>query len=96
MKNLLIIILFVVGCSTDNIEKNIPKFDSNRAFQHLVDQCNFGPRSPGSNGHKDFSNYLEEYLTSLSSELITQEFSYLEHLTNIESLRPLWLLKFLI
>ena len=52
MKNLFIIILFLVGCSTDNIEKNIPKFDSNRAFQHLVDQCDFGPRNPGSNGHK--------------------------------------------
>ena len=75
MKNLFIIILFVVGCSTDNIEKNIPKFDSNRAFQHLVDQCDFGPRNPGSNGHKEFGNYLEEYLNLLSSELITQEFS---------------------
>ena len=36
MKYLFIIILFIVGCSTNNVEKNIPKFDSNRAFQHLL------------------------------------------------------------
>ena len=83
MKSLFIIILFLAGCSTNSVEKSVPEFDHNRAFQHLVDQCDFGPRNPGSIGHTEFSNYLEEYLNVLSSELIIQEFSYLEHLTNI-------------
>ena len=84
MKSLFIFILFLVGCSTNSVEKSVPQFDHNRAFQHLVDQCDFGPRNPGSIGHTEFSNYLEEYLNVLSSELIIQEFSYFEHLTNID------------
>ena len=83
MKSLFIIILFLAGCSTNSVEKSVPLFNHNRAFKHLVDQCDFGPRNPGSIGHTEFSIYLEEYLNVLSSELIIQEFSYLEHLTNI-------------
>ena len=83
MKSLFLVIFFLAGCSTSSVEKSVPQFDHNRAFQHLVDQCDFGPRNPGSIGHTEFSNYLEEYLNVLSSELIIQEFSYLEHLTNI-------------
>ena len=39
MKSLFIVILFLVGCSTNSVEKSVPEFDHNRAFQHLVDQC---------------------------------------------------------
>ena len=84
MKKIIIIILFLVGCSSNSSEKNIPSFDENSAFQHLLDQCSFGPRNPGSEGHERFSEYLESYLLSLSPNVIVQEFSYLEHLTETQ------------
>lgn len=84
MKKIIIIILFLVGCSSNSSEKNIPGFDKNSAFQHLLDQCSFGPRNPGSEGHERFSEYLESYLLSLSPNIIVQEFSYLEHLTETQ------------
>ena len=68
-------------CSSDISEKNIPTFNQKMAYQHLLDQCSYGPRNPGSEGHQEFSKYLEEYLSSLSKNVIIQEFSYTEHLT---------------
>ena len=73
--------IFFVGCSSDSSEKKIPSFNQKMAFQHLLDQCSYGPRNPGSEGHQEFSKYLEEYLSSLSKNVIIQEFSYTEHLT---------------
>ena len=70
MKKIIIIILFLVGCSSNSSEKNIPSFDENSAFQHLLEQCSFGPRNPGSEGHERFSEYLESYLLSLSPKSV--------------------------
>ena len=84
MNKLLIIIFFFVGCSQNNSSINIPSFDENRAFQYLLDQCSFGPRNPGSNGHKNFAIHLEKYLLNLSPDVLVQEFIYNEHITGIE------------
>ena len=81
MKKNILIAIFLVGCSSDISEKNIPTFNQKIAYQHLLDQCSYGPRNPGSEGHQEFSKYLEEYLSSLSKSVIIQEFSYTEHLT---------------
>ena len=81
MKKNILIAIFLVGCSSDISEKNIPTFNQKMAYQHLLDQCSYGPRNPGSEGHQEFSKYLEEYLSSLSKNVIIQEFSYTEHLT---------------
>jgi len=81
MKKIILIAIFFVGCSSDSSEKKIPSFNQKMAFQHLLDQCSYGPRNPGSEGHQEFSKYLEEYLSSLSKNVIIQEFSYTEHLT---------------
>ena len=81
MKKNILIAIFLVGCSSDISEKNIPTFNQKMAYQHLLDQCSYGPRNPGSEGHQEFSKYLEEYLSSLSKSVIIQEFSYTEHLT---------------
>lgn len=81
MKKIILITIFFVGCSSDSSEKKIPSFNQKMAFQHLLDQCSYGPRNPGSEGHQEFSKYLEEYLSLLSKNVIIQEFSYTEHLT---------------
>ena len=81
MKKIILIAIFFVGCSSDSSEKKIPSFNQKMAFQHLLDQCSYGPRNPGSEGHQEFSKYLAEYLSSLYKNVIIQEFSYTEHLT---------------
>ena len=40
------ILLFLLGCDSRNISVDIPKFNQDVAFKHLVDQCNYGPRNP--------------------------------------------------
>jgi len=85
MKRILFLILFLVSCNTTPIKSvDMPNFDSNQAFTYLEKQCEFGPRNPGSAGHSDFSNYLEDFLSDLSGKLIIQEFVYREPITNIE------------
>ena len=57
----IIILLFLLGCDSRNISVDIPKFNQDVAVKHLVDQCNYGPRNPGSDGHREFSKYLESF-----------------------------------
>ena len=86
MKRILVLVLILFfSCNTEprNL-KDIPNFDSNKAFTYLVKQCEFGPRNPGSSGHLEFSNYLETFLSELEGNLIIQEFIYTEPLTNME------------
>ena len=55
---LLLVILF----QSILLSQSIPYFDSDKAFSYLELQCDFGPRYPGSEGHLNFKNYLEEFL----------------------------------
>ncbi len=53
-----------------------PRFDEARAFGHLLKQCEFGPRNPGSEGHRQCLRYLTAELEK-SCETVRQEtFSY--------------------
>ena len=81
MKKYIIIILFILACSSSEGEKNIPEFDGNIAYQYIIEQCDFGPRNPGSTGHQQFANFLENYLLINSEKVIIQDFNYLEHIT---------------
>ena len=86
MKRILVLVLILFfSCNTEprNL-KDIPNFDSNKAFTYLVKQCEFGPRNPGSSGHLEFSNYLQTFLSELEGNLIIQEFIYTEPITNME------------
>jgi glutaminyl-peptide cyclotransferase len=84
MKFILFTLIFIIACSDEKAVTYIPNFDEQKAFSHLVDQCSYGPRNPGSEGYKNFSIYLEKYLKNLSSNLVIQEFTYLEHITGVE------------
>ena len=86
MKKYIIIILFILACSSSEGEKNIPEFDGNIAYQYIIEQCDFGPRNPGSTGHQQFANFLENYLLKNSDKVIIQDFNYLEHITGEDRL----------
>jgi Zn-dependent M28 family amino/carboxypeptidase len=67
----LIIILFASagGCQT-----KIPNFNGDAAFAHLVAQCDFGPRNPGSVGHQKALEYYLNILSPLADSVMTQPF----------------------
>lgn len=58
-----------IGCQT-----RIPVFNGNAAFTHLVAQCDFGPRNPGSVGHQKALDYFLNVLTPLADTVSTQSF----------------------
>tara|TARA_B100002052_G_scaffold130474_1_gene119732 strand:+ start:128 stop:1033 length:906 start_codon:yes stop_codon:yes gene_type:complete len=53
--------------------QSIPYFDSEKAFDYIKKQCEFGPRYPGSSGHYSFQLYLREFLKDKSDTLIVYE-----------------------
>lgn len=76
--------IIVFGCSQQQ-SVEVPRFSGVKAFQYLEKQCEFGPRNPGSTGHKEFANYLENFLKERFDNILIQEFEYIEPVT--ESLR---------
>jgi Zn-dependent M28 family amino/carboxypeptidase len=74
--------------SFTKVEAAPPEFDAEHAFQYLVQQCEFGPRNPGSKGHESTKKYLISELQQYSEEVVAQEFEYKDNekvfnLTNI-------------
>ncbi len=51
-----------------------PKFDGETAYQYLKRQCQFGPRVPGTKGHKDCLNYLIQELKKNADQVRKQPF----------------------
>jgi len=68
----LFIVLYVAiaGCQT-----KVPSFSGEKAFTHLVNQCDFGPRNPGSDGHKNALKYFMEVMAPLADTVYTQSFT---------------------
>ncbi|MEE8341256.1 MAG: M28 family peptidase [Candidatus Neomarinimicrobiota bacterium] len=62
-----------IGCQSSTIQ-----FDENSAFNWLEDQCEFGPRNPGSKGYFDCKEFLIKNLTEYSDTVFTQNFTYTE------------------
>jgi glutaminyl-peptide cyclotransferase len=51
-----------------------PVFDGTSAFRRLTEQCDLGPRYPGSPGHEAVQRYLEEKLETYGAKVSTQPF----------------------
>jgi len=56
--------------------QSLPKFDENRAYEYLVKQCQFGPRDPGSKGHRACLDYLHNELNKWADQVSTQKFTF--------------------
>ncbi|MFT4970781.1 MAG: glutaminyl-peptide cyclotransferase [Chitinophagales bacterium] len=73
--------LFLFACKTDPkpiiIEEFVlvkaPVFSEDTAYQHIINQVNFGPRVPNSEGHKLMGQWLGEQLNMLADTLIIQQ-----------------------
>jgi hypothetical protein len=57
-----------------------PKFDEKKAFQYLMEQCQFGPRNPGSQGHQKARDYLLDILEQYAKFVRSQDFFYFDSL----------------
>ena len=64
-----IITSFVFSLAFLSCGTSVPQFDSQSAFKHLIEQCDFGPRNPGSKGHEDTKNYILD----IQNKLIIQQ-----------------------
>ena len=51
------------------LTQNIPSFNSYRAMDLLNKQCSFGPRYPGSPGHRAMKEFLYKFLQPISDSL---------------------------
>ncbi len=55
-----------------------PLFDGDRAYNHLVAQCDFGPRPPGSDNLTECRAYIVDELEVLGWTVTLQTFAYME------------------
>jgi len=58
-----------------NCTTNPPaEFKGDRAYQYLKEQCQFGPRYPGSPGHKALKEYLLDFFSTYTNLVRSQDF----------------------
>ena len=74
MKHYIYLMIFLIASSI-GCQTRIPVFNGNAAFTHLVAQCDFGPRNPGSVGHQKALDYFLNVLTTLADTVSTQSFT---------------------
>lgn len=68
-KSLLLIIVLLAACHSGARD-----FDGERAYQFLKQQCDLGPRNPGSPGHAAERQMLIDFLKPLADTVIVQDF----------------------
>ncbi len=66
---LIFLVLFACNSSSE-------KFNGQKAFITLLEQCQFGPRYPGSEGHRKVRKYLLDKLSGYTNFIKTQDFVY--------------------
>ncbi len=65
---------FVILLSLSCLRGQVPEFDEIRAFEYLKKQCSFGPRSPGSSGHRKCLRFFIEELQKSADAVVEQPF----------------------
>lgn len=75
---LLIVIVFLTGISTGGcwLPSVQQTFDGQRAYQHVVAQCDLGPRPTGSAAGWATGDYITTELKKLGWTVTSQEFTY--------------------
>lgn len=64
------IAVFGYGCSSSEL----PEFNKDKAFEFLLDQCEIGPRAPGTKEHKILQRYLVSKLEKFGGNVSVQPF----------------------
>jgi hypothetical protein len=53
-----------------------PRFNGSSAYELVKRQVEFGPRVPGTDGHRAMADWVEEYLSERADTLIVQRFTH--------------------
>ena len=69
--------LFIITCG-----KTV-EFSGESAYQYLLKQCEFGPRNPGSEGHKRCMQYLRDELSLYADVVNIHPFTHFDSKRNI-------------
>jgi glutaminyl-peptide cyclotransferase len=81
---ILVIALFVVGFFVLKPQPGGQEFDGERAYQDVLNQVDFGPRTPGSDAHAQTIEYISDELRKAGWKVELQKTFMLDHeLTNI-------------
>ncbi|MEN8097800.1 MAG: M28 family peptidase [Chloroflexota bacterium] len=74
----LLLVLFIAACTQTSIQRRQPEdvFDGDRAFEHVKQQMEFGPRPSGSLAIDETRSYFENELQSLGWTVEFQEFKH--------------------
>jgi len=64
------------------IVSNEITFDSSKAYNYVLQQCEFGPRYPGSKGHQQCKEFLFSELSKYSNETIINAHKIVDPLTS--------------
>ena len=75
MRYLIIIVFFGFMFSNDN-------FDSSKAYNYVLQQCDFGPRYPGSDGHKECKDFLFNKMSEYCDEVNLDKHTIVDPLTS--------------
>ena len=75
----------LAGCGSERLQRNAAQtghapefryaFDAGRAFAYLEKQVSFGPRNPGSEGHRRCLDWLKEEAGKTADRVFTQSFT---------------------
>ncbi len=63
-------VMMETGCGGGEV----PEFNQQKAFQFLTDQCDIGPRYPGTRGHREVQRYIAGKLKRFKANVSLQEF----------------------
>ena len=61
--------------STPETRITLPDFNADSAFYFVAKQMSFGPRVPGTRGHEQCANWLEQTLSRFADEVVVQPFT---------------------
>ncbi len=64
--------LLITSCS----RSQVPQFNKIRAFGYLKTQCSFGPRNPGSQGHRKCLSFLVKEFGQTADTVVKQPFIF--------------------
>ncbi len=70
MNQVIKIYIFIILFNGLLFSQSIPYFDSEKAYKYIVEQCDMGPRYPGSEGHDKFVKYLTNYLNKQDGDTL--------------------------
>ncbi len=63
--------------------ERVPSFDGDRAYRYLVEQCDFGPRNPGSQGAEDALAYLNAFFSERADTVVLQPFDFTDTIVDV-------------